>query len=298
MAKFRWSEIFLSIEAEAIHTGTATIYVRFGGCNFKCPGFNNPTMDLGERGYAPLSFLPKDYTSLQELPLITVGCDSQYSVNPAFKHLWITGTEDDIVRELHEILPYNSFLHPKTGKRYSLSLTGGEPSLHFKQIPALLNHPGMAECKHIIFETNCAAELSWDTVGQINQWLCADPERKWTWSNSPKLRHSGETWEEAIRPDIAARQRAVTGLQGHNQMEQYFKFVVNPTQVDFDEVTQAMEEYHAAGIPRDVDVWMMPAACISEQQDETAAKVARMCIEEGRRFCYRVQMIFGNGIGT
>lgn len=298
MAKFKWSEIFLSIEAEAIHTGQPTIYVRFGGCNFKCPGFNNPTMDLGNRGYAPLTFAPKDYDSLQALPLITVGCDSQYSVNPEFKHLWIAGTEDDIVREIHELLPDHSFVHPITQQRYSLSLTGGEPSLHFKQIPALLNHPDMVECKHIIFETNCAANLSWETVGDINEWLNKDRERKWTWSNSPKLPHSGEKWGDAIRPDIAARQRAVTGNPEWNQVEQYFKFVVNADQADFDLVTKAMEEYHSAGIPRSVDVWMMPAACISEQQDVIAAEVARMCIREGRKFCYRVQMIFGNGIGT
>ena len=42
MAKFRWSEIFLSIEGEAKYSGWPTVYIRFAGCNFECRGFNNP----------------------------------------------------------------------------------------------------------------------------------------------------------------------------------------------------------------------------------------------------------------
>lgn len=296
MAKFTWSEIFRSIEAEALYTGTPTIYVRFSRCNFTCKGFNNPTMLDDGDGYAPVTFNPKDYQNLQDMPIITMGCDSQYAVNDAFSHTWITGTEDDIVAELHKILPDNSFINSKTGLRHSLSLTGGEPSLFFKQIPALINHPGMSDCEHVIFETNCSVPIGQKTLDEISNWLKANPRRKWTWSNSPKLTDSGELSHKAIRPDVAYTQMLVDAANG--QVEQYFKFVVNPTEEAFDEVDNVMEQYYAGGVDNNAMVYMMPAACISSQQDTIAAAVARMCMIRGRLYCHRVQMIFGNGVGT
>ena len=37
MAKYKVNEIFYSIQGEGRHAGRAAIFVRFSGCNLKCP---------------------------------------------------------------------------------------------------------------------------------------------------------------------------------------------------------------------------------------------------------------------
>jgi organic radical activating enzyme len=75
MAKYEWSEVFMSIEGEGPHSGHPTVYIRFTKCNFTCKGFNNPdNVDtLTDEG---LGFNPKFYNKLEEIPTVTVGCDS------------------------------------------------------------------------------------------------------------------------------------------------------------------------------------------------------------------------------
>lgn len=292
------SEIFMSLEGEGPHAARPTAYVRFARCQFTCAGFNNPECERDDRGYAPLTFNPSEYNSIAEIPLITRGCDSQYAVNPTFSHMWEKLTIDQIAERLVEVIPHNSWVHPRTGLPVILSLTGGEPTLMWKRLPELLNHPLLKECKHVLVETNAGVPIKWKFVEDINQWLCADSTRRWTWSNSPKLSASGEKWENAIVPTVAAMQRAAMGQDG-TQVEQYFKFVCGPTDEDFDEVAKAMEEYYAADIPRDVPVWVMPEACTQEQQQTIDKQVAKMCMDRGYLLCYRFQnALWGNGVGT
>lgn len=292
------SEIFMSLEGEGPHTAKPTAYVRFARCQFTCAGFNNPVCERDEKGYAPLTFNPSDYNNISEIPLIVRGCDSQYAVNPNFSHMWEKLTIDQIAERLVNVIPHSRWIHPHTGLPVILSLTGGEPTLMWKRIPELLNHPLLSACKHVLIETNAGVPIKWKFVEDLNQWLCADVSRKLTWSNSPKLSASGEKWEDAIIPDVAAKQRAVWGRVS-GQMEQYFKFVCGPTERDFDEVAKAMEEYYAADVPRDVPVWIMPEACTQEQQQAIDQQVARMCMDRGYLLCYRFQnALWGNGVGT
>ena len=292
------SEIFMSLEGEGPHSARPTAYVRFARCQFTCAGFNNPERDRDEKGYAPLTFDPKNFGSLKDIPLITKGCDSQYAVNPTFSHMWEKLTIDQIAERLVEIIPHHSWVHPHTGLPVILSLTGGEPTLLWKRIPELLNHPLLAECKHVLIETNCGVPMKWKFIEDINVWLVQDSSRRWTWSNSPKLSASGEKWDDAIVPDIAAKQRMATG-NCNGQVEQYFKFVCGPTERDFDEVAKAMEEYYVADVPRNIPVWVMPEACTQEQQQAIDQEVAIMCMDRGYLFCYRFQnALWGNGVGT
>ena len=61
MAKYEWSEVFISIEGEGPHSGKPTVYVRFVKCNFQCRGFNNPeNLELTNE---VLGFDPADYNS-------------------------------------------------------------------------------------------------------------------------------------------------------------------------------------------------------------------------------------------
>ena len=295
MAKYEWTETFLSIEGEAKYTGHPTMYIRFSRCNFACPLFNNTPNNITPDGYAPLGFEPKDYKTLQDLPLITKGCDSQYAVHPNFAHMWHKGDENTLADEVMGLLPHNAWINPKTGHDIILSLTGGEPTLRAKTIPALLQTPQFADVKRVLIETNCSVTLPDMFIQALNDWTHgrSGGDRKIIWSNSPKLSSSGEPWKKAIRPEVAVSQRGV-GIS-----EQYFKFVCGPNEHDFNEVEKAMKEYYLARIPKSSEVYIMPVACTEEQQQEIASKVAHMCMERGYIYCHRVQnSVFGNGVGT
>lgn len=298
MAKYEWSEVFMSIEGEAQYAGHPTAYVRFSRCNFKCPLFNNHNKDLGEDGYADLGWKPIDFKSLNEIPLLHKGCDSQYAVNPAFAHMWHKGDENELATALFDILPNKTF--NTKHKPIILSLTGGEPTIRIKFWPPLLEKAYENGMRHILIETNCASPLRARDVDALYAWAVPKGVRI-TWSNSPKLSVSGETWDDAIRPEIAMAQRTVEGktFTAAPDFDQYFKFVCDPSEAHFAEVDMAMQAYFDAGIPKDVGVYIMPTACTEEQQQEVASKVAQMCIERGYIYCHRIQnSVFGNGVGT
>lgn len=303
MAKYEWSEVFMSVEGEAKYTGWPTVYVRFARCNFKCNKFNNPTNSVEKSGYAPLTFDPKAYNDLQNIPLVSIGCDSQYAVNPEFSHMWFKGDENQLADEVIKVLPHNVWSNPNSGQNVILSLTGGEPTTRIKFWPELLNTEQFKGVRHVLIETNCSVPLKDEHIKNLYDWA-KSRNAKVTWSNSPKLSSSGECWENAIRPDVAVKQMYYTDGDGFMsnlscQFEQYFKFVCGPNKEDFDEVAKAMNEYYAAGIRRNVEVYIMPVACLEEQQQAIAAKVATMCIDRGYIYCHRVQnSVFGNGVGT
>lgn len=303
MAKYEWSEVFMSIEGEAKYNGHPTVYVRFARCNFKCKGFNNPEKQYESDGYAPLGFDPKDYKSLESLPLVTRGCDSQYAVNPKFAHIWHKGTEKELAGQVLTVLPYNSFVNPHSGQRVILSLTGGEPTLRLKTWVPLLEELYRHGMRHVLIETNAAVPLRAKDVDEFYDWVKHQNEMIITWSNSPKISVSGESWEEAIRPEIALAQVKYKDFSAHrlsyqnHKVEQYFKFVCGPTKEDFDEVEAAMNQYFDAGTYG--PVYIMPVACTEEQQQEISAKVATMCMDRGYIYCHRIQnSVFGNGVGT
>lgn len=300
MAKYEWSEVFMSIEGEAKYAGHPTVYIRFAKCNFQCKGFNNPE-NLDTTSIQVLGFNPKDYKDIYTIPLIHRGCDSIYSWDDKFEHMWQKGTEKELGDEVLRVLPHNSFINPKSGKRSILSLTGGEPTLRMKFFTSLLTAPQFQECKHILIETNCSVPLQDKHLRALFD-LCFSRGIKITWSNSPKLSVSGEKWEEAIRPDIAMMQlEYIEQDYGFANLgwEQYFKFVCDATDRDFGEVEKAMEEYYSAGIPRSTEVYIMPVACTEEQQQTISGQVAKMCIDRGYIYCHRIQnSCFGNGVGT
>lgn len=304
MAKYEWSEVFMSIEGEAKYSGHPTVYVRFAKCNFQCRGFNNPT-NRDTTSIAVLGFDPAKYNDIYSIPLVTEGCDSIYSWDPKFEHMWKKGDEVSLTDEVVKVLPHNTFVNPFSKQRIILSLTGGEPTLRLKfWIPLLdlLYEYGM---RHILIETNCAVPLKNTHVDALYDWKsmkdthAAGYPIKITWSNSPKLSISGEKHEEAIRPEIAVAQMTWKQMPITYDVEQYFKFVCGPDEKDFDEVSSVMQEYYAGGVDPQVPVYIMPEACTEEQQQSISARVAHMCMQRGFIYCHRIQnSVFGNGVGT
>ncbi len=297
MAKFSWSEVFMSTEGEGPWSGRNTIYIRFTGCNFQCRGFNNPE-GLDTKSVKVLGFNPKDYTNIYDIPLITKGCDSIYSWDSKFRHMWQEGDENTLAQQVIDKLPHNRWNNPKSGQPVILSLTGGEPTLRAKTIPILLNHPLFNDLKIILIETNCSVLLSDEFMNDLYNWTQAKQGRKIIWSNSPKLSVSGEPFEKAIRPDVSMKQLS-KNLLGEWKFEQYFKFVCGPDNKSFEEVEKAMEVYYKAGISRDVGVFIMPVACQASDQTNIAAEVVAQCLDRGYTYCHRVHLsVFGNTVGT
>ena len=291
MAKYSWSETFISLEGEFLFQGYPTVYVRFARCNFTCQKFNNP--DNVKITNEVLGFNPKDYNKLSDVPLITMGCDSLYAHDKRFEHLWHTGDENDLATELVSLLPDKKWIHPITGLPYICSITGGEPTLYQKTLPSLLNHPLMNDLKLLLIETNGSVPLSDSFIFELNYWSSCQENRRIIWSNSPKLSASGEKWERAICPKVILAQNKVY------ESTQYFKFVCGPRKEDFDEVEKAMNEFYDVGILKSVPVGIMPESCTSQQQNEIAVQVADMCIKRGYVYVARLQnYLWGNAIGT
>lgn len=290
MAKITTSEIFYSPQGEAALTGRPQVWIRVAKCNFECQGFNNPN-NVDTTTNEGLGFDPTKYKTLKELPPISVGCDSIYSWDDRFKHMWSTWTLEELAAEVLKYLPNN-----KWNRNIGLTFTGGEPTSRMKAITKLIQLPEFDDLHTITFETNCSVPLMDSHMEELSNWTLgggANNQRMIVWSNSPKLSITGEPWEKAIRPDIALQQ-----LKAYNTY-QYFKFVVEPTEESFAEVDKAMAEYHAAGIPRTAEIWTMPCGGLLEQQQKIDREVTEMALERGWNVSWRAHIyVFGNEIGT
>ncbi len=84
-------EVYESIQGEGPHVGQATTFVRFGGCNLRCPGWGSGLLPDGTE---------------------VLGCDTIFAVYPEWRHTWKKMDVVDIVG------PINTT---------NVTLTGGEP---------------------------------------------------------------------------------------------------------------------------------------------------------------------------
>lgn len=285
------SELFRSVQGEGPLTGRPQIWIRVAKCNFQCMKFNNPD-NVDTTTNEGLGFNPADYKSLDQIPEIRVGCDSIYSWDERFRHMWTDWTTDELAVAVRLLTPTNSWITPR-GQEIGLTITGGEPTLRMKAIAPMLDHPAFDDLKTLTFETNCSVPLKLSHMDQLSQWSKRVPGRRVVWSNSPKLSISGEKWEDAIRPEIAFMQNRVFNSY------QYFKFVCEPTPESFDEVEKAMKEYYNAGISNKTEIWIMPVGATLEQQHEVDYKVAQMCLDRGYNVSFRAHIYaFGNKVGV
>jgi len=301
MEKIRYSEMFYSVQGEGRFVGVPSVFFRTFGCNFECHGFGQ------ERGkYIPIEQMPHNidpkadpdhpeaYKTFEELPVTNIGCDTSASWSAKYKHLAAWDTVDVIAKKLTAMTPEGKWTCDN-GQDVHLVITGGEPMMWQKQIGALLTQPEFADIKNVTFETNTTHSLKPDFVQTLLD-LSFSPTRpvenliKFTWSCSPKLTCSGEKWEAAIKPDVAAE---YYGLPGRNF---YFKFVVSDDQ-DVEEVDKAVAEFKEKQIFS--DVYLMPCGATQEGQAKTARQVAELCLKKGYKFSPRLHVdLFGNAWGT
>jgi organic radical activating enzyme len=282
MSKIKIAELFYSIQGEGRYMGVPSIFLRTFGCNFKCAGFGMPKGELSEEY---LKIDPTQYSKYEELPLVSTGCDSYASWDPAFKHLSPMLTVDAITDRITEILPFN------TWQDEHLVITGGEPLLGWQRAyPDLLSHPKMAGLKEITFETNGTQQLTKEFKDYLVQWQMPDLEfnREVTFSVSAKLSCSGEHPDEAIKPEVVCEYEEV----GYT----YLKFVV-ATEDDAEEALEAADIYRAAGFRG--PIYLMPVGGVESVYTLNNRRVAELAMKHGLRYSDRLQVpLFKNEWGT
>ena len=296
--KLRYSEAFYSVQGEGKFVGVPSVFLRTFGCNFRCMNFGVDTKKdrwqqhaEGQRYNAEVKALldagvHETTEKFEDLPIIHTGCDTYASIYPEFKHFNMLKTVDEVVDHLISLLPEGKWTQDN-GQDVHLILTGGEPLLAWQRLYVeLFEHPKMADLKNVTIETNTTQWLHAD----FKNYLSHDARFKTTFSCSPKLSVSGESWEDAIKPDVAADYYSVS------DSSMYFKFVVADMD-DVAEVGRAVQQYRNAGV--ECPVYLMPLGGRSEGYDLTVQEVAKLCMEQGWRFSPRLHIsLFGNAWGT
>jgi len=287
MSQIKIAELFYSIQGEGRFMGVPSVFLRTFGCNFKCQGFGMPHGELSNEAE---NIDATKYTEYKSLPLVSTGCDSYASWDPRFKHLSPLLSTDAIANAIVDTLPH------KEWQDEHLVITGGEPLLGWQRaFPELLSHDKMKTLKELTFETNGTQALSTDFAS----WL----HREWhhngsielgrghntlTFSVSPKLSISGESWDDAIKPDIIAQYEEY----GYT----YLKFVV-ATEKDAEEAEEAVNEYRKKGFKG--PVYLMPCGGVEWVYNLNNRSVAEMAMRKGWRYSDRLQVpLFKNEWGT
>ena len=294
--KLRYSEAFYSVQGEGKFVGVPSVFLRTFGCNFRCMNFgldrSEPSRAERESKYTPeVENLLKDgildkVNKFEELPIIHTGCDTYASIYPEFKKFMMDKTVDEVVEHLLSLTPNGKWVQDN-GQDVHLIFTGGEPLLGWQKFYIeLLKHPRMQDLKNVTFETNTTQKLQ----PAFAEYLNNQTQFEITWSCSPKLSVSGESWSTAIQPAIA---NSYASISNSNL---YFKFVVADRQ-DIEEAGKANEEYRNAGL--DAPVYLMPLGGRSEEYNLNVKDVADICMERGWRFTPRLHIsLFGNAWGT
>ena len=289
--KLRYSEAFYSVQGEGRFVGVPSVFLRTFGCNFRCMNFG---LERGtEKGkYNPeVKALLDDgildkVNKFEDLPIVHTGCDTYASIYPEFKKYMKDHTIDEVVDYVLSLTPEGKWTMDN-GQDVHFILTGGEPLLGWQRLYIdLFEHPKMRDLKNVTFETNTTQKLRDD----FRDYLGSQNRFEITWSCSPKLSVSGETWSDAIKPEVARTYYDVPGAS------MYFKFVV-ANEYDVDEVTKAVSEYRKEGI--DCPVYVMPLGGRSEEYQLNTRRVATLAMERGWRYTPRLHVdIFGNAWGT
>jgi 7-carboxy-7-deazaguanine synthase len=286
MSKIKVSELFYSIQGEGKYQGVPSIFLRTFGCNFTCSGFGMPKGELSLEAdtIAVIHVTKTPYKNYKDLPLVSTGCDSYASWHPSFKDLSPMVDVDGIAKSIVDMLPY------KEWRDEHLVITGGEPLLGWQRsYPDLLEHNLMTKLKELTFETNGTQPLSKEFKNYLYHWgIEQRGYNALTFSVSAKLSCSGESREDAIKPEIVCEYEKL----GHT----YLKFVV-ATEDDVNEALETTDVYRKAKFKG--PVYLMPVGGVESVYSLNNKKVAELAMKYGLRYSDRLQVpLFKNAHGT
>ena len=283
MSKIKIAELFYSVQGEGRFMGVPSVFLRTFGCNFRCAGFGMPRGELSkEADEVAVMNAMHPFKKYEELPLVTTGCDSYASWMPDFKDLSPMLTSEAIADRIMEIIPHNEW------RDEHLVITGGEPLLGWQRAyPDLLDNPKMAGLKEITFETNGTQKLTPEFKSYLAKWN-SEVGKELTFSVSAKLPASGESWEDAICPEVVCEYEQVGTA--------YLKFVV-ATEEDILDAERAVEEFRTAGFKG--HIYLMPVGGVESVYNLNAKNVALAAMKRGWRYSDRLQVpLFKNEWGT
>lgn len=291
VAKIKVSEVFYSLQGEGRFVGVPSVFLRTYGCNFTCAGFG---CKPGEKstGADDVAEVVHMYPTFNDLPLVETGCDSYASWHPAYKHLSPSQTTEELVERMLALTP-NNMWQQNNGNDVHLVITGGEPLLGWQRAyTELLQHERMQDLRNITFETNGTQKIHADFRHTMLDWTL-NPKYKrrgynnLTFSVSAKLSASGESWEDAICPDIVKSYQDI----GHT----YLKFVVE-TDEHITEAIKAADAFRAGGFTG--QIYLMPQGGVVEPYDRNKLRIADICVKHGWNYSPRLHVdLWGNGWG-
>jgi len=297
MEKITYTEIFYSLQGEGKWAGVPSIFFRTYGCNFRCRKFGRSRDEVIE-GHNPevvdiikmVEANPDRYREFKDLPLVTTGCDTYASIYPEFKRFNKQNDVYTIAEEIQALLP-NGTWDQDWSDQIHFIITGGEPFLGYQQLyPTLLTLLRQRGLRDVTIETNGSQDL----YPEVRDYFFEDFTRhgrdydRLTFSVSPKLPCSGESWENAIQPKVVKSYEMV----GYT----YLKFVV-ATRQDVEDAERAVTEYREAGFGG--PVYLMPAGGVPQVYNLNTQEVARLAMERGWRYSPRLQVdIWRNEWGT
>ena len=291
VAKIKVSEVFYSLQGEGRFVGVPSVFLRTYGCNFTCAGFG---CKPGEKstGADDVAEVVHMYPTFTDLPLVETGCDSYASWHPAYKHLSPSQTTEELVERMLALTP-NNMWQQNNGNDVHLVITGGEPLLGWQRAyTELLQHERMQDLRNITFETNGTQKIHADFRHTMLDWTL-NPKYKrrgynnLTFSVSAKLSASGESWEDAICPDIVKSYQDI----GHT----YLKFVVE-TDEHITEAIRAADAFRAGGFTG--QIYLMPQGGVVEPYDRNKLRIADICCAQGWNYSPRLHVdLWGNGWG-
>lgn len=306
MIKVKVTEIFggsgknPTIQGEGVYTGMSSVFVRFAGCTLRCPGFGqkNPT-DPSTYVFQELPVVQ----TIEELPIITHGCDSIYSVDPKYKKFFKSMTTEQAVDEIincnvTEINPEGWFCHPITNQSTHLVFTGGEPMLWQPAMLEILGELWERDNlpEFVTIETNGTVPVTQEFIDGTCR-LGRDG-MELMYSCSPKLFCvSGEPHERAFKPEALRTMYDHSDVMGKGIQ---FKFVSDGSEESFKEIEDflSIKEVEYAVNYGQAVLTVMAVGSTAEQQFDIQARVCEQALRRGYHFSARVHsIVFGNTVG-
>lgn len=313
----QFSEMFCSIQGEAYRTGYPAIWLRFFVCNLTCGGFlqDEPTdPSTWDKQYEQIPV--ENVEKLEDLPVITKGCDSAYSWAKRFKHLQHNEQAAKIADDLDAMLPRAGvWVSPQYS--FDMIFTGGEPLLKKAQqgVASIvdvwterLRSVGDGKelpCPTLItFETNGTQTLFPFLVEAFKRYddMLRSVGHKLTilFNFSPKLHTvSGEPNNKAIKPEKVFKNFEILD-DAQVSYEYVLKFVMQNEQRCWDEVEMVIDRFNEySGIENRSVVWIMPVSATMQDQATYGRPVADEAIRRGYKVAARVQtLLWDNTMGV